>query len=122
MHVRPIHPQPVPAGASTVLIDEATLCALVADASASTTITYYVGHLAHDRLPVTQALEPLACRALSAVANRALRLAEAGWAHLVQRRLGPDCWAYLLVVRSRSGNRRRSSRPLRPTLPALQLG
>lgn len=116
MHVRPIHPQPVPAGASTVLIDEATLCALVADASAGTTITYYVGHLAHDRLPVTQALEPLACRALSAVANRALRLAEAGWAHLVQRRLGPDCWAYLLVVRSRGREQRRRATALIPAV------
>lgn len=112
---------PAPAGISSILIDEATLASLVAKASAGTKITYYVGHLAHDRCPASQALDLAACRALSAVANRALRFADAGWAHLVQRRLGPDCWAYILVVRTRSRPRAPGRAPARPCIPAQQL-
>ena len=97
---------PAPAGMSSIMIDEATLSSLVAKAAAGTKITYYVGHLAHDRQPVSQVLDHVACRALSAVANRALRFAEVEWVHLVQRRLAPNCWAYILIVRPRACTRR----------------
>ncbi len=114
MHLGPT--EPAPADVSSILIDEAALASLVAKASAGTRITYHVGHLAHDRCPASQVLDLAACRALSAVANRALRFADAGWVHLVQRRLGPDCWAYILVVRRRAGHR-----PPAPRLAPLAL-
>jgi hypothetical protein len=106
---------PAPSGASSLLIDEASLAALVAKAEAGTKITYHIGHLAHDRCPASQVLDAAACRTLSALANRALRFANAGWVDLVQRRLGPDCWAYILVVRSRTTSRR-SPRSIPPAL------
>ena len=112
---------PAPAGISSILIDEATLASLVAKSAAGTKITYHIGHLAHDRCPASQVLELTACRALSAVANRALRFADAGWAHLVQRRLGPDCWAYILVVRSRSRPRPSAHAQASSGRSALQL-
>lgn len=121
MYLGPTDTRREPAGISSILIDEATLASLVAQASAGTKITYYAGHLSHDRQPATQVLDLTACRALGAVANRAMRFADAGWAHLVQRRLGPDCWAYILVVRSRSRSRTPAHAPARSGLPALQL-
>jgi hypothetical protein len=109
MYLGPTDARREPAGIASILIDEATLASLVAKVAPGTKITYYVGHLSHDRQPTTQALDAAACRALGVVANRAMRFADAGWAHLVQRRLGPDCWAYILVVRPRRGQVQRAA-------------
>ena len=71
-----------------MVLTENDLCDCLADAPAGATITYHVGMLARDRAPHTQVLSPDRCRDLGAVADRVLLLAEAGWVHLVQRRLG----------------------------------
>ena len=84
-----------------MVLTENDLCDCLADAPAGATITYHVGMLARDRAPHTQVLSPDRCRDLGAVADRVLLLAEAGWVHLVQRRLGEERFAYLLIVRPR---------------------
>ena len=91
----------LPHSALPVVMTENDLCDRLADAKAGDVITYHVGMLAADRAPQTQTLSPDRCRDLGAVADRVLRLAEAGWVHLVQRRLGTERFAYLLVVRRR---------------------
>jgi len=84
-----------------MVLTENDLCDCLADAPAGATITYHVGMLARDRAPHTQVFSPDRCRDLGAVADRVLLLAEAGWVHLVQRRLGEERFAYLLIVRPR---------------------
>ncbi len=83
------------------VMSENDLCDRLADALPGDIITYHVGLLARDRAPQSQMLSLERCRKLGAVADRALQLAEAGWAHLVQRRIGEECFAYLLIVRPR---------------------
>jgi hypothetical protein len=73
----------------------------LADALPGDVITYHVGLLARDRAPQSQMLSKEHCRELSTVADKVLKLADAGWAHLVQRRIGEECFAYLLIVRPR---------------------
>ena len=87
--------------AQPIVLTENDLCDRLADAQAGDVITYHVGMLARDRAPQTQVLSADRCRDLGAVADRVLQLAEAGWVHLVQRRLGEECFAYLLIVRPR---------------------
>ncbi|SDD06332.1 hypothetical protein [Belnapia rosea] len=83
------------------VMSEHNLCDRLADALPGDVITYHIGLLARDRAPQSQMLSIERCRELGAVADRALRLAESGWAHLVQRRIGEECFAYLLIVRPR---------------------
>ena len=91
----------VPVPAQPTVLTENDLCDRLADAQAGDVITYHVGMLARDRAPQTHVLSTDRCRDLGAVADRVLQLAEAGWVHLVQRRLGEECFAYLLIVRPR---------------------
>jgi len=91
----------LPAASRPVALTENDLCDRLADAKAGDIITYHVGMLARDRAPETQVLSLDRCRQLGAVADRVLLLAEAGWVHLVQRRVGEECFAYLLIVRPR---------------------
>lgn len=78
----------------------------IADAVPGTAIVYHVGLLARDRDRLATNLTPQQRDELNALASRAWRLAEAGWADLVQRRVGDACFAYLLVVRRRPLNAR----------------
>ncbi|MGG5819608.1 hypothetical protein [Falsiroseomonas sp. HW251] len=73
----------------------------LADATPGTSIVYHVGMLARDRDRLATNLAPEQRDALNALAARAWRLAAAGWADLLQRRVGEACFAYLLVVRRR---------------------
>lgn len=93
------------------VMTENDLCDRLADALPGDVITYHIGLLARDRAPQSQMLTLERCRELGAVADRALRLAEIGWAHLVQRRIGEECFAYLLVVRPRPRPRRDAAMP-----------
>lgn len=93
------------------VMTENDLCDRLADALPGDVITYHIGLLARDRAPQSQMLTPERCRELGAVADRVLRLAEIGWAHLVQRRIGEECFAYLLVVRPRPRSRRDTAMP-----------
>ena len=95
-----------------VVRTENDLCDRLADAQAGDVITYHVGMLARDRSPQTQILNNDRCRNLGAVADRVLQLAEAGWVHLVQRQLGEESFAYLLIVRPRPRALRGAAMPI----------
>jgi hypothetical protein len=78
--------------------DTTALCERVMLATPGDMIVYHLGLLARDRdrnaseLPDVQRLE------LDAVADYAWRLADAGWCHLLQRRVALECFAYLVVI------------------------
>jgi len=74
-------------------------CDRLAAAAPGETLTYYVGMLAHDCGAMSLVLPEPRRLELCAIASRALQLAEAGRVHLLQRRLGPERFAYLAVVR-----------------------
>ncbi len=84
-----------------ICTDEQAFCDLVNGAAAGTVITYHIGHLAYDRTLSAKVLDEARRRALNAVASRALRLAQAGWVDLVQRRIDSNRVAYLAIVRRR---------------------
>jgi hypothetical protein len=84
-----------------VVLDENALCDRYADASPGDAIVYHLGLLARDRDKQTSTLPPQRRQDLEAVARRAWRMAEAGQVHLLQRRVGPETFAHLLVVRPR---------------------
>jgi hypothetical protein len=82
-------------------LSENGLCDRFADAKPDEAITYHIGMLARDRDRLTTALAPEQRDALELVAQRACSMAEAGLCHLVQRRLGTERFAYVLIVRPR---------------------
>jgi len=84
----------------------------LADARPGDIITYHIGMLARDRTPQSQILSADRCRVLGAVADRVLGLAEAGWAHPLQRRLSEERFAYLLIVRPRPRALRGAAMPV----------
>lgn len=86
---------------SEVVADANTLCDRVTAAMPGEAITYFVGLLARDRDRLASSLLPEQRIELNAIAACAWRLAEAGWGHLVQRRVAEDRFAYLLIVRPR---------------------
>jgi hypothetical protein len=90
----------------------------LADAMPGTAIIYHIGMLARDRDRLATNLTPEQRDALHALASRAWRLAAAGWADLLQRRVGVESFAYLLVVRRRPLSAR-SARAL--AAPSLRL-
>ena len=102
---------PTIAAIGPICTDERPFCDLVNGAASGTVITYHFGHLAYDRTPSANVLGEAQRRALNAVATRGLRLAQAGWVDLVQRRIDSDRVAYLAVVRRRPA-RLKSSRSL----------
>ena len=67
-------------------------------------ITYWIGLLARDRDSLASSLPRERREELHITANAAMRLAEAGWLHLLQQRVAPDCCAYIAVVRPRPRN------------------
>lgn len=82
------------------------------DAEPGSSLVYYRGHLAHDRMASTKVLEASQRSALNAVASRAMAAAESGFVLLVQKRLGFGDALYI-AVRTRSSLKRP-----RPRLPA----
>ncbi|MCA3357136.1 MAG: hypothetical protein ING02_04000 [Roseomonas sp.] len=82
-------------------LSENGLCDRFADAKPDEVITYHIGMLARDRDRLATALAPEHRDALELVARRAWAMAEAGLCHLVQRRLGTERFAYVLIVRPR---------------------
>jgi hypothetical protein len=104
-------------GLSPVL-SETEFCDRIADAVPSEAVTYHVGMLARDRYWPLSKLPEDQRIALGAIANRALKLFEAGRVHLVQRRVGPDRFTYLAIVRSqpRQALRTRFVKPMAATV------
>lgn len=94
-----------------IVLTENALCDCLADATAGVVITYHVGLLTVDRDPKLSKLPPERRDELVAIADRAMRLSDAGWVHLLQRRVAVECFAYLLVVRPGPRRVRSASAP-----------
>jgi len=84
----------------------------LASAEPGTAIIYHIGMLARDRDRLATTLTPQQRDELNALASRAWRLAAAGWGDLLQRRIGEECFAYLLVARKRPRRNAPSVMPL----------
>lgn len=74
-------------------------CDRLAAAAAGDVITYYIGMLAHDCGAMSLVHAEPRRMELCAIASRALQLSDAGRVHLLQRRIGPERFAYLAIVR-----------------------
>lgn len=90
------------------------LGAWFARAAAGDRVTYWRGTLAFDLWPASGRLDDRGRRQLAAAASFAWSLSEQGLAHLVQRRLGPDRFEYILEVRPRA--RRGAALTARPSI------
>lgn len=86
--------------------DTSALCERIMAAAPGEAIVYHLGLLVRDRDRVASELTEAQRCELNAVAGYAWRLAEAGWCHLLQRRVALECFAYLLVVRPRPRQQR----------------
>lgn len=87
-------------------LEEGDLCAWLGDALPGDQMIYHRGVLAFDCNPLTSRL-PKADRArLNRLARRARQAADMGFAHLVQRRHGPDDYSYIIIA----GRRHKSDR------------
>jgi hypothetical protein len=89
----------------TLTISEEAFCVRVGNALPGERIEYHRGHLLIDRSRKHGLLSEKDRRELSAVANRALALAEEGRLCLVQQRLGEHDYRYLAVVTRRGRGR-----------------
>lgn len=96
-------------------LTEAALCAWLGAAAPGDAIAYHRGALARQVCPQLGCLPAEERVALARVAARAWKLAEAGLAHLVQRRHGFEDFEYILVARRRP---RRSASTILPMLLA----
>lgn len=104
--------------AADPVMSEKDLCDRIAIAQAGTSIQYHIGLLARDRDRLASALSPEDRVALDATADRAWKLAAAGLACLVQRRVANGRCAYLLIVCKRPVNARDPRSRLLPALLA----
>lgn len=84
-------------------LDEIALCAWVAHAEPGDALAYHRGLLAIDRGPSGQPFLSPEARAIAKTGNMAMKLAERGFVHLVQRRLAPDQFLYIAIARPRAG-------------------
>jgi hypothetical protein len=104
---------PLPTGtAPAAPLTEAALCRWLGAAAPGDAITYYRGTLARSLCPQLGLLDAAERVRLAKLAARAWRLAEAGLACLVQRRLGFEDYEYLLVARRRARRNAPSVLPL----------
>lgn len=90
-------------------ITEIDLCAWLSEAPFGETLEYHRGFLVIDTDPRVSGLAAPARLALVQLAQRAFWASEQRLVHLVQRRLGENCFSYLAVARPR------------PKIPALSL-
>lgn len=90
-----------PFPASRPHIGEIELCGWLSQAEPGETLEYHRGFLGIDRTPLGQPMSLKDRIDLIDVAERAMRLAEKGLVHLVQRRISNDTFSYLAVARSR---------------------
>lgn len=82
-------------------LTEEALCRWLGAAAAGDRLAYHRGFLARDVSAVTQTLPEPDRVVLMRLASRAWKLADAGLAHLLQRRHGEDDYEYLIVARPR---------------------
>jgi hypothetical protein len=89
-------------------LTEIQFCAWVAQALPGDRLEYHRGHLAVDADKVTSDLDPNARAELACLRDRAFWSETAGLVHLVQQRLGPDCFAYLAIARPKTSRTARA--------------
>ena len=82
-------------------LTELALCTWLGAAAPGDSISYHRGFLAREVSPLTLMLPEPERLALVRLANRAWLLADAGLAHLLQRRHGEEDYEYLIVARRR---------------------
>ena len=80
-------------------IGEIDFCAWIAQAMPGERLVYHRGFLAFDAMALLSDLPPGRQRVLRDVAAAAMRAAEQDLVHLVQARLGPDQFDYIVVTR-----------------------
>jgi hypothetical protein len=80
-------------------ITEIELCAWLAQANPGDVLEYYRGLLAVDRAPFGQPMSAKDRFALGLLGDRAMRLADHGFVHLLQRRHRADDYSYLAIAR-----------------------
>jgi predicted aconitase len=90
-----------PESRQTSRITEIEFCAWVAQAEPGNRLEYHRGFLAFDVHSLLTGLSDAERDQLRALGARAFHTAEAGLVHLVQERLGPDCFAYIAIARPR---------------------
>ncbi len=95
-------------------IGEADLIAWLVHAKPGDRFTYWRGHLASDAWPLTGRLPEGECRRLGSVGRLAWNLAGEGFVHLVQERLGPNRFAYVVIARPHPPGRALPSPALLP--------
>lgn len=83
------------------LLTEAQFCAWIGQSAPGATIEYHRGFLAIDTVRASSSLAEADRKELVRLGRRAWWAAEQNLVHLVQRRLGPDCFAYLAIARAR---------------------
>ena len=74
------------------------LCDRVTDAVPGDAIIYHIGFLARDRCKAVSKLPEEQRAELNVLADYAMRLMDGGWVHLLQRRIRPECLAYLAIA------------------------
>jgi hypothetical protein len=83
------------------LLTEAQFCAWIGQSVPGAVIEYHRGFLAIDTVRASSDLVEPDRKELVRVGRRAWWAAEKNLVHLVQRRLGPDRFAYLAIARAR---------------------
>lgn len=87
--------------AARLQLTEAQFCAWVGQSAPGTVIAYHHGFLTIDTVRASSDLVEPDRKELVRVGRRAWWAAEKNLVHLVQRRLGPDRFAYLVIARAR---------------------
>jgi hypothetical protein len=82
-------------------LTEAAFCAWLGNAASGDAITYHRGALARETCPSLNLLSADERVRVARLSSRALKLAEAGHVHLVQRRRGFEDYEYLAIARRR---------------------
>ena len=80
-------------------ITEIDFCAWLGQAEAGDSLEYHRGFLVVDLTPFGGPMGSEARLVLGRTSARAYGLAERGFVHLVQRRVGPDNFSYLAIAR-----------------------
>ena len=94
-------------------LTETALCKWLGAAAPGEALTYHRGALARQLCPQLNLLAPEERVRLARLSSRALKLAEAGQVHLVQRRHGFEDYEYVAIARRRP---RRSAPSIMPLL------
>ena len=89
-------------------LSEAALCECLGRACPGNELEYYRGFLARDVSPEAGRLPQAERAELARVARRARWASDRGLVDLVQRRLGPELFAYIAVARHRPNGARAS--------------